>query len=575
MSIPDQNPQLLVSQTNVKAEQQDLSWLTTDVLKQAQNTVLAETHTYRGTQLSFSDFDADYPQSPVTASIGQWEGGPLYNPLFPPVKREWTSNDALAFFAHLRLTNIQVSKDRNFSSAFWTHVCKRCRARSASFGFEPGKLGDCQDPECGTTHAKRVAVRNVGEYQYIKITEGRQFPAIVIDIDIEGTPGGGIQHLNEQVLDKLNKLAECDLVPYCVGVNPIKGTGQIFYLIDTVYVDEHGKPEKPLNLYNSLRAHLASYLAADKHCATSGFVRNPFYTGNASNAYTWHFFRGGQHQLKGIANALIKVGYPLPGRPRTAMPVTTQTGTDLINKAQANVRKTEELQYLWEDIENNLDIQLLLAELKDSTDYVRNVHVIRNENGVVQRNETAFRHALRVAFKHKQYNRVLTDEIILGEYTRAYQIACEQDQHNRKPELLSEASRKSLARRIRRYVNNPTRPTRRTGAKHPDIDHVTPVERHVLKIFGSRGGTESAKRKWENPESEQAQKVLRGLEKANQKRQAQGNSTRARIYAFVTERYAETGTMPTWKEIGDGVRISRPTVARHMKALKEAGMLPE
>ncbi|WP_353959751.1 ArsR family transcriptional regulator [Corynebacterium atrinae] len=47
------------------------------------------------------------------------------------------------------------------------------------------------------------------------------------------------------------------------------------------------------------------------------------------------------------------------------------------------------------------------------------------------------------------------------------------------------------------------------------------------------------------------------------------------MLAMASETFSASGKMPTWREIEKELGISRRTVAYHLAALRESGMLPE
>lgn len=134
---------------------------------------------------------------------------------------------------------------------------------------------------------------------------------------------------------------------------------------------------------------------------------------------------------------------------------------------------------------------------------------------------------------------------------------------------------RSLARRVRGYVSSNKRLSTATAKENPTAGTtMRSSERKALATLGRRGGKKAAER-WKDPESDYAKVERAKLAAANKRRKAAGGGTRARILAAVSETFSVSGRMPTWREIAEEVGVSRRTVAYHLAALRESGMLPE
>ena len=92
--------------------------------------------------------------------------------------------------------------------------------------------------------------------------------------------------------------------------------------------------------------------------------------------------------------------------------------------------------------------------------------------------------------------------------------------------------------------------------------------------MGRRGGKKAAQR-WQDPDSDYAKQERIKLAKANQKRKAVGNATRARVLAFAAQSFAETSKMPSGAEIGRELGITRKTACHYLRELRTLGLLPE
>ncbi|ANP27850.1 hypothetical protein DAD186_13000 [Dermabacter vaginalis] len=200
--------------------------------------------------------------------------------------------------------------------------------------------------------------------------------------------------------------------------------------------------------------------------------------------------------------------------------------------------------------------------------YIQGVRVLYDAAGTPQRDETAFRHALKTAHRAHKRGQRLKDNLIIDAYEHAYRIAQAQDTLGRPDEMPPMRDRLTMARRVRAYATtNKTAKEAGTGLR--PTQHVTPAERSALRTFGSRGGKKSAQR-WTDPtQTEYHTNARKPLEAANKRRAARGATTRARVALFVSQQFAETGQYPTISEIMDEVGVSRRTV---QNALKSSGI---
>lgn len=90
--------------------------------------------------------------------------------------------------------------------------------------------------------------------------------------------------------------------------------------------------------------------------------------------------------------------------------------------------------------------------------------------------------------------------------------------------------------------------------------------------MGRRGGQKAAQR-WEtDPEGAYAKAQRETLAAANKRRTLQGAGTRGRVLAVYSQTLFDTGEVPTARQIAEEIGCERSTVARHISALKKAGL---
>ncbi len=206
--------------------------------------------------------------------------------------------------------------------------------------------------------------------------------------------------------------------------------------------------------------------------------------------------------------------------------------------------------------------------------YIQGARVLYDAAGTPQRDETAFRHALKTAHRAHKRGQRLKDNLIIDAYEHAYRIAHAQDTLGRPDEMPPMRDRLTMARRVRAYATT-NKTTKEAGTGLSSTHHVTPAERSALRTFGSRGGKKSAQR-WTDPtQTEYHTNARKPLEAANKRRKVQGNETRGRILLAVSSSYSDTGRIPTRREIAEEVGCTPRIVTTHLAALREAGLLPE
>src|SRR5699024_8066031 len=170
----------------------------------------------------------------------------------------------------------------------------------------------------------------------------------------------------------------------------------------------------------------------------------------------------------------------------------------------------------------------------------------------------------------RQAGQRMTDAAIIDAYEHAYHVAQEVGADGRKPELPPMKDRQTMARRVRGYV---TTSKGEVYGSSSTPGRATSAERKALATMGRRGGKKAAER-WKDPDSDYAHAQREKLARANNRRRALGNNTRAQIFTYATEIYGATGEYPNRPQIMSELSLSRATVTRHLAALKQAGFLP-
>ena len=126
-----------------------------------------------------------------------------------------TDRDAL--LAHLGRSAIHASKDRNFSSAYY----------SDSDGARRPRLYRVDSPAFASC-------------QYVMLTTKQYAAVLVVDIDQPGQAGGHPTSLALSVRENFAKLINHGIGPSWIGINPLTGKAQAIWLIDPVYADKTG-----------------------------------------------------------------------------------------------------------------------------------------------------------------------------------------------------------------------------------------------------------------------------------------------------------------------------------------------
>lgn len=441
---------------------------------------------------------------------------------------------------HLGRDALHGAKSRNFSHAYFRNKENKVRPRLYRIGT--GELEMCE---------------------YVRLVDKRYASVMVIDVDRQGTPGGLPVNLAEDVRGTTRELVSRNIGPAWVGINPDNGRAQYLWLIDPVYADKRGD-SPAMRLLRRVTRELGELLGHDPHFS-HGFSRSPFYTGDSPHAYRWY----PQHNRINRLGDLVKQIRDFAGKEQyTPSPRQRfNNGTELILWAKSKREQAQAFRALADSVEAEIaeDLESFDQELFEG---VR----IRWINGVAARDETAFRHALKVGHRLRKQNKRLTDEALIDAYEHAYNVAQKHGGDGRESEIPPLRDRLTMARRVRAYV------TRSKGPIYASSDaseSATTRERKALATMGRRGGQKAAQR-WETePDGEYAQNQRRTLEKTHRRKRVEGQTTRARIQALIGEAYVQTGAVLTRKQIMEETGLSRATVTRHLSALRELGLIPE
>lgn len=412
----------------------------------------------------------------------------------------------------------------------------------------------------------KIGTPSLARCQYAVLTHPQRSTVLIIDVDRPGNAGGMIEDLDVEVRRTLALLAGVGAGPAWIGVNPLRGTAQLLWLIDPVYADGAGDSSN-IRLLRATTRILGDAVGGDPAFAHS-LSRSPFYTGDDPAAYRWHVQH---HRIDRLAD-LIKEARAMTGEPAPGDAAPRQqfaSGRELLEAVQARRAQAEAFKAMAE----NLDGELPSADAMD-TDRIDGVRVLWISEGRAARDETAFRHALATAHRMRAAGQRLKDAKIIDAYERGYAVAQAVGADGRVEDLPAMSDRLTMARRVRGYVIAGKTSVSSAGGPSSGA-RATGRERKALATLGRKGGKKSAQRWVTDPDSEYATRQREKLEAANRRKRVNGQTTRARIQAIIGQQYAELGTTPTWREIMDETGLSRRTVARHISALRDAGMLPE
>lgn len=321
-----------------------------------------------------------------------------------------------------------------------------------------------------------------------------------------------------------------------------------------------------MRLLKATARSLGGFLGGDPAFAHN-LSRSPFYTGADPSAYRWHC----QHHRVDRLTDLLQQVKRMNGDPATAPHNTRQkfsSGRELLEAVKARRAEAESFKAMAAEFDGDLPS----AEAMDN-DRIDGVKFLWITEGRAARDETAFRYALAEAHRLRAAGERMSDSAIIAAYERAYAVAQAVGADGRVEELPTPSDRQTMARRVRGYiVAGKASHGHQTGPMGTDT--VTSRERKALSTMGRKGGQKAAQR-WKDRDSDYARAALEPVRAVQRRQRARGQTSRARILAFISQQYVETGVVPSRPEVMAETGLSRATVTRHLAALREAGMLPE
>lgn len=443
-----------------------------------------------------------------------------------------TDRDAL--LAHLGRSAIHASKDRNFSSAYYPDSDGARRPRL--YRVDSPAFANCQ---------------------YVMLTTRQYAAVLVVDIDQPGQAGGHPTSLALSVRENFTKLINHGIGPSWVGINPLTGKAQAIWLIDPVYADKAGQSPH-MSLLAATSKALGEMLDHDPHFSHR-FSRSPFYEGKDPTAYRWYCQHKRVHRLAD----LLREVRALTGQEAQQRSTRQQfsSGRELLEAAKTRRQQAEAFKALAHDVEAELATS---AERYDP-DIIEGVRVLWIHQGCAARDETAFRHALKVGHRLRAAGERLTDNALIDAYEHGYNIAQEVGGDGRLLEMPPMRDRQTMARRVRGYVTQ----AKASNGGSVASGRATNTERKALATMGRRGGQKAAQRWKTDPDGEYARGRRDMLDGANRKRAAGGRSRAYQIAAFFDDHYAQTGCYPTVNEAAQEYGVSARTVQR---ALAKTGI---
>lgn len=439
-----------------------------------------------------------------------------------------TDRDAL--LAHLGRSAIHASKDRNFSSAYYPDSDGARRPRL--YRVDSPAFANCQ---------------------YVMLTTKQYAAVLVVDIDQPGQAGGHPTSLALSVRKNFAKLINHGIGPSWVGINPLTGKAQAIWLIDPVYADKAGQSPH-MSLLAATSKALGEMLDHDPHFSHR-FSRSPFYEGKDPTAYRWYCQHKRVHRLAD----LLREVRALTGQETQQRSTRQQfsSGRELLEAAKTRRQEAEAFKALANDVE----AELATSVERYDPDLIEGVRVLWIHQGRAARDETAFRHALKVGHRLRAAGQRLTDNALIDAYEHGYNIAQEAGGDGRLSEMPPMRDRQTMARRVRGYV---TRAKASNGGSVAS-GRATSTERKALATMGRRGGQKAAQRWKTDPDGEYANKEREKLEAANKKRETNAIADRFTIASWFMKGKAETNEWPLIAEAMEEFGVSRDTVKRALR----------
>ena len=446
--------------------------------------------------------------------------------------------------AHLGRTALHGSISRNFKGAYRLVVDK-----------ETGK-------KRSVPNLYRIDSEKLGRCEYVMLTSKQYASVMVIDVDQVGKAGGHPENLNPYVKGVIWALVQHGIGPAWAGINPISGKAQFIWLIDPVYAGKN-HTSRNMELLKATSHELGELLDHDPHFAHR-FSRSPFYTGKSPEAYRWYC----QHDRVIRLQDFLRQVREMAGQSQHVKNKRQQfnSGRELINAVKTRREEAQAFKALADDVENEINAELDQYD----PELIDGVRVRWINQGVAARDETAFSHAIKIGHRLRKAGKRLTDAAIIDAYEHAYNVAQQQGAAGRDSEMPPMRDRQTMARRVRGYVTQ-SKTNTSLGTSAPG--RATSSERKALATMGRKGGQKAAQRWKTDPEGQYAQTQRDTLKTANKKRAIQGKSTRARILNTAMDSLAQTGRIPTSREIAEELGVTKRTVNLHLKALRESGML--
>ena len=313
-----------------------------------------------------------------------------------------------------------------------------------------------------------------------------------------------------------------------------------------------------MKLLEATTRTLGEYLDHDPHFAHR-FSRSPFYTGSSPDRYVWY---RQHHRIDRLGDFIMEIR-TVTGDTQHESPKRQEfsSGRELIETVKARREEAQAFKALTQDVETELSA----TDDALNPDLIEGVNVRWIKPGCAARDETAFRHALKVAHRLRQDGERMTDAAIIDAYEHAYRVAQRVGADGREDEMPPMRDRQTMARRVRGYVLS----SKTDATSSSTATRVTTSQRKALATMGRRGGQKAAQRWKTDPDGEYAQAQRRKLETSSKKQSRTARGKRFTIAGWFLSYEAETGTWPTIAEAMSEFGVSRQTINR---ALRSAGI---
>lgn len=440
------------------------------------------------------------------------------------VSNGWGEVDALALTEHIGRRVIQGCMSRDFRDG-WR-----------------------KNPDTGKVSPRvyRVGTAALARCQYAVLTHPQRTAVLVLDVDRPHEPGGTVDNLHPEVWKGLTALVAAGLGPAWVGINPVNGKCQLLWLIDPVYAAA-GQTSANMRLLSVVTDELNTLLAAD-HRFSHQFSRWPLHLSDDPTRYRWHC----QHSLVMRLGDICKEVRAMNGtanRPRRHTEVQYASGRERIEAARAATAKRKR--------------EFVHPSSRDPN-VIEGVRVYWVSDGRAARDETAFRHALVTGYRLKESGQKLTDAALIDAYEYAYTLAQSIGADWREPDMPPMRDRQTMARRVRGYVAGGTIPHAST-----DAPGMSAAGRKALATMGRKGGQKAAQR-WQDKNSDYAQKARTELAAATQRRVWRGIALESRVQEKIMTSRINSGVDPRTPDLAKefGVSVARVKQVRQKLGLQ-------